>query len=111
MRDAATHAARSIAQDFSASARLFGPDLGAWPAEKRATLLQMLVHCADIGNPARALPVSLKWTARIVEEQLAEVLGACQPPADTLSKRSPRPCLGRLFMIQGTCTHRGRAPP
>ena len=60
-------------QELAASARLFGGDLGAWPAEKRAGLLQMLVHCADIGNPARALALSLKWTARIVEEQLAEV--------------------------------------
>ncbi|KAK9834015.1 hypothetical protein WJX81_002981 [Elliptochloris bilobata] len=68
--DMALHS--EIIKDFAASARLFGGDLGAWPAEKRATLLQMLVHCADIGNPARPLAVSLKWTARIVEEQLAE---------------------------------------
>ena len=67
------------AQELAASARLFGGDLGAWPAEKRAGLLQMLVHCADIGNPARALALSLRWTARIVEEQLAEVGGALKP--------------------------------
>jgi len=30
------------------------------------------VHCADIGNPARPLRLSLAWTGRIVEEQLAE---------------------------------------
>jgi len=59
-------------QDFAASARLFGADLAAWPPERRAALLQMLVHCADIGNPARPLRLSLAWTGRIVEEQLAE---------------------------------------
>lgn len=62
------------AQDFAACVRQFGADLQHWPEDKRVNALQMLVHCCDIGNPAKPLPYSLQWTERIMKENFAQVL-------------------------------------
>jgi hypothetical protein len=60
-------------QDFATNVRQFGADLQKWPEEKRAGALQMLVHCCDIGNPAKPLAYSLQWTERIMAEFFAQV--------------------------------------
>ena len=44
-----------------------------WPDNKRALALRMLVHTADIGNPAKPLNLSQKWTQRIVQESFQQV--------------------------------------
>lgn len=56
------------AQAFNANLKLLGPDLGAWGADQRNLALRMCVHCADIANPAKPLPLALQWTERVVTE-------------------------------------------
>jgi len=50
----------------------------------------MIVHCCDIGNPAKPLAYCLQWTERIMAEMFAQV----GPPTymDYLSERSIAVC-------------------
>lgn len=64
-------------QDTTANLRQLGPDLQKWPEEKKQRALQMIVHCCDIGNPAKPLKYSLQWTERIMAENFAQVSAAC----------------------------------
>lgn len=64
-----------LTADFTANMALLGPDLGAWPADNRARALQLCVHCADIGNPAKPLCLSQQWTDRVMQEFFAQVGG------------------------------------
>lgn len=57
-----------LLQAFNANLKLLGPDLGAWGADQRNLALRMCVHCADIANPAKPLPLALQWTERVVTE-------------------------------------------
>ncbi|KAL4441504.1 hypothetical protein ABPG77_002008 [Micractinium sp. CCAP 211/92] len=59
-------------EDFTASLRLWGPDLRAWAPDKRAVALQLLVHAADISNPARPLRFSSQWGRKVHEEFFAQ---------------------------------------
>jgi hypothetical protein len=56
-----------------ANVRQLGPELQSWPEEKKQRALQMIVHCCDIGNPAKPLEYSLQWTNRIMAENFAQV--------------------------------------
>ena len=60
-------------QDTTANLRQLGSDLQSWPEEKKQRALQMIVHCCDIGNPAKPLQYSLEWTDRIMAENFAQV--------------------------------------
>lgn len=57
-----------LLQAFNANLKLLGPDLEAWGADQRNLALRMCVHCADIANPAKPLPLALQWTQRVVTE-------------------------------------------
>lgn len=61
------------AQAFNANLKLLGPDLEAWGADQRNLALRMCVHCADIANPAKPLPLALQWTERVVTEFFNQV--------------------------------------
>lgn len=60
-------------QAFNANLKLLGPDLEAWGADQRNLALRMCVHCADIANPAKPLPLALQWTQRVVTEFFNQV--------------------------------------
>ena len=45
----------------------------------RMLLCMMTLKCADISNVCRTFDVAAKWTDRIAEEFLAQVLGVCAP--------------------------------
>lgn len=60
-------------QAFNANLKLLGPDLEAWGADQRNLALRMCVHCADIANPAKPLPLALQWTERVVTEFFNQV--------------------------------------
>lgn len=64
--DMAGHAL--LLASFQSSLASLGPDLSRWPPALRKHALQMLMHCADIANPAKPLHTSLRWTSRIMEE-------------------------------------------
>lgn len=50
------------------------PDVRTWSEpEQRSLLFQMLVHLADLANPARPWPLALKWAEMVVTEFLAQV--------------------------------------
>lgn len=57
-----------LLQAFNANLKLLGPDLESWGADQRNLALRMCVHCADIANPAKPLPLALQWTKRVVTE-------------------------------------------
>ena len=65
-------------QAFNANLKLLGPDLEAWGADQRNLALRMCVHCADIANPAKPLPLALQWTERVVTEFFNQVGSDCQ---------------------------------
>lgn len=64
------------------------PDVRTWSElEQRSLLFQMLVHLADLANPARPWPLALTWAEMVVTEFLAQVRrggGALE-----LTRRSP----------------------
>lgn len=62
-----------LVRDFSSHAACLGPDLAAWDPEQRLLAMQMLVHCADIGNPVKPPALSMNWAARITSEFLLQV--------------------------------------
>lgn len=64
--DMAFHAA--AVDDFADTLAEYGPDLNAWPAEARIKALQMLLHTADISNPARPLHHCMAWGRKIHDE-------------------------------------------
>ena len=66
-------------QAFNANLKLLGPDLEAWGPDQRNLALRMCVHCADIANPAKPLPLALQWTQRVVTEFFNQV---CFQPLD-----------------------------
>lgn len=50
------------------------PDVRTWAdLEQRSLLFQMLVHLADLANPARPWPLALTWAEMVVTEFLAQV--------------------------------------
>ncbi|KAK9908731.1 hypothetical protein WJX75_002027 [Coccomyxa subellipsoidea] len=61
-----------LVKDTVANVRQLGPELQSWPEEKKQRALQMIVHCCDIGNPAKPLEYSLQWTNRIMAENFAQ---------------------------------------
>lgn len=60
-------------QDFSDGIRLLGPNLLTWHPEKKIQALQMVVHSADIANPAKPLKFSQQWVDRVLREFFAQV--------------------------------------
>lgn len=52
-------------------------NMAEWRPEQRLLAMQMAVHCADIGNPAKPVATSMNWAARITSEFL---LQACANP-------------------------------
>lgn len=64
--DMAHHA--SVVGQFSAGMKTWGPDLRQWPIAARHGALKMLLHCADISNPARPLEQCVEWGRRVQEE-------------------------------------------
>ncbi len=57
---------------FTSALASRGPDLGAWPPEERRLALRMLLHCADISNPARPLDRCAEWGRRVQEEMCSQ---------------------------------------
>lgn len=53
--------------------RLLGTDLLAWHPEKRIQAMQMVVHSADIANPAKPPKFSQQWVDRVMREFFAQV--------------------------------------
>merc|ERR1712012_942779 len=51
---------------FSKTVETVGSDLKKW--DNRQLLLDFLLRAADISNPTRALPISLRWTENVLEE-------------------------------------------
>lgn len=64
--DMAHHA--SVVESFSAAVENHGPELSGWPIESRRGALRMVLHCADISNPARPLEHCTRWGMRVQEE-------------------------------------------
>lgn len=64
--DMAYHAA--ALDDFADTLTEWGGDLGAWPCDARVKALQMLLHTADISNPARPLHHCMAWGRKIHDE-------------------------------------------
>jgi hypothetical protein len=58
----------SVEAQAAEGLRCHGPDLRLWPLEQRVAALQMLLHCADISNPARPLAHCVIWGEKIAEE-------------------------------------------
>jgi hypothetical protein len=83
--DMAAHA--GVLERFSAAAdAAAGAPLGAWPPEGRRAALALVLHAADISNPARPLALCAAWGARVHAEQVAQgaaerALGLPAPPA------------------------------
>lgn len=40
----------------------------ASPLEEKRMLLNYMLHCCDLGNPAKPLYLSIKWLDRVTEE-------------------------------------------
>ncbi len=51
------------------------PDVNKW--EDRNLLYQMVVHLADIGNPARPFPLARGWAERVIQEFCEQVRASC----------------------------------
>jgi len=75
-------------QDFTNYIRLLGPDLSSWHPEKKIRAMQMVVHSADIANPAKPLRFSQQWVDRVLREFFAQVLFHTLLPL--ISSGSPR---------------------
>lgn len=58
----------SLVERFVGHIGDYGASLSQWPTEKRKTALKMLLHCADISNPARPLGHCTEWGTRVQEE-------------------------------------------
>lgn len=50
------------------------PDMNEW--QERNLLYQMIVHLADIANPARPFPLARAWAERVIQEFCEQVRGA-----------------------------------
>ena len=81
------------------------PDIWAWP--DRTLLLVMLMHLADIVNPARAPPIAIKWGTLVVNEFMAQVCTLWQTRIMPLMLRRDDIKL-RIFCAVN-CLVRGRA--
>ncbi|CAD7703794.1 unnamed protein product [Ostreobium quekettii] len=58
---------------FSRFFTLYDKDLDKWESDDaRSALRQMLLHCADISNPARPWKLASQWSHRIMEELFAQ---------------------------------------
>lgn len=70
-----------MVRDLGELGNALGADLcsnmAEWRPEQRLLAMQMAVHCADIGNPAKPVATSMNWAARITSEFL---LQACADP-------------------------------
>lgn len=62
-----------VPQDFSDGIRLLGKNLMTWHPEKKIQAMQMVVHSADIANPAKPLRFSQQWVDRVLREFFAQV--------------------------------------
>ena len=59
---------RTVVDSFTARVESCGRDVKRWPAVARRDALRMLLHCADISNPARPWDKCQEWGRRIQEE-------------------------------------------
>lgn len=59
---------RSIVSDFQKSVEKYGSNVKYWPSSCRRGALRMLLHCADISNPARPWVRCQEWGRRVQEE-------------------------------------------
>ncbi|GAB4821974.1 hypothetical protein N2152v2_009020 [Parachlorella kessleri] len=59
---------KGLVEEFTAHVRLWGGNLAAWPEDKRVVALQMLLHSADISNPARPVQRCSSWGQKVHEE-------------------------------------------
>jgi hypothetical protein len=58
------------------------PDVWAW--KDRTLLLIMLMHLADIVNPARTPTIAIKWGTLIVNEFIAQARPSSRVPSKSL---------------------------
>ena len=103
----------SVVESFSQAVEEYGPDLNGWPQDARRGALRMLLHCADISNPARPLEYCTKWGMRVQEELygqgdqeralgLVPALacernnGGCSRSQAAFIKHVMQPCISRL---------------
>ena len=63
---------RLLEQGFCDGIRLLGNNLTAWHPEKKIQAMQMVVHSADIANPAKPLQFSQQWVDRVLREFFAQ---------------------------------------
>jgi len=81
------------------------PDARAWDDKARLLLLQMLVHLADLANPARPFFLASAWAERVVTEFLkqgdAEAARGLRvsPPCDRGRVCMPQAQLGFLALF------------
>ena len=45
-----------------------GSDIDCWPNQARLVMMQLTLHCADIGNQSKPYKQSIQWTNRVMEE-------------------------------------------
>ena len=60
-------------QEFQTNLNVLGPVLSDWQPEKRIRVMQMVVHCSDISNPAKPVRFCTEWSNRVLSEFFAQV--------------------------------------
>jgi hypothetical protein len=61
-----------VVATFAGALERCGGALGGWPPSERPSALRMLLHCADISNPARPLAACRVWGGRVAAEMFAQ---------------------------------------
>lgn len=79
---------------------------------QKLTVLQMLLHCADLGNPTKQITTYKSWTQRIMEEywrqgEIEKSLGLeVQPMFDKEKSNIPQTQVGFIDYMQKNVNHR-----
>ena len=71
---------RDLLKDFTQAIKV-QPNPKEWDARTLSLILEMLLHLADLGNPARPFEMARKWAERITTEFMNQVWCVLMSPA------------------------------